>query len=120
MKQALPDAGGGVYRVAVSSYASLHRSVWGGDIAAIRFPTGTDAECGAGPPIVLSATDRAAVNQEYDRVARSIAAFKGSAESNRYSTKFDACRAGAPRSPRRRCSGGCCSWGRDGAGRAMR
>lgn len=94
MEQALPDAGCVVYRVSVSSYAALYRSVWGGDIAAIRFPAGTDAACGAGTPIALNAADRAAVNQEYDRIARSIAAFEASAESNRYSSKFDAWRAG--------------------------
>jgi cytochrome c peroxidase len=94
VEQALPDAACVVYRVSVSGYAALYASVWGGNLASIAFPPGTDADCAAGTPITLDAANRAKVNQEYDRIALSIAAFEASAESNAYTSKFDAWRSG--------------------------
>jgi cytochrome c peroxidase len=93
-EQALPDAACVVYRVSVSSYAALYTAVWGANIATIIFPAGTDANCAAGDPIALDAANRAKVNEDYDNIARSIAAFEGSSESNQYSSKFDAWKAG--------------------------
>ena len=93
-EQALPDAACVVYRVSVSGYATLYATVWGGNLASIVFPAGTDAACAAGNTVALDATNRAKVNQEYDHIALSIAAFEGSAESNQYSSKFDAWKAG--------------------------
>ena len=95
VEQALPDAACVVHRVSTSSYAALYATVWGENLASIVFPAGTDASCAAGTPIALDATNRAQVSQEYDRIALSIAAFEGSAESNQYTSRFDAWRAGS-------------------------
>ncbi len=94
VEQALPDAACVVYRVSVSSYAAQYATVWDGNLASIVFPAATDAPCAAGTPITLDAINRAKVNQEYDRIALSIAAFEASPESNQYTSKFDAWRAG--------------------------
>ncbi len=94
LEMALPDAACVVYRVSVSAYAGLYAAVWGGNLASIVFPGTTDASCAAGTPIALDATNRAKVNDEIDNIARSIAAFEGSPESNQYSSRFDAWKAG--------------------------
>ena len=93
-EQALPDAACVVHRVSTAGYAALYGEVWGANLASIVFPAGTDAACAAGTPITLDATNRAKVNQEYDRIALSIAAFEASPESNQYTSKFDAWKAG--------------------------
>jgi cytochrome c peroxidase len=84
VEQALPDAACVVYRV----------SVWDGNLASIVFPAGTDGLCAAGTPITLTAINRAKVNQEYDRIALSIAAYEASPESNQYTSRFDAWKSG--------------------------
>jgi cytochrome c peroxidase len=94
VEQALPDPACVVYRVSQADYAGLYASVWGGNLASIVFPPTIDSECAAGNPIALDAATRAKVNTEYDNIALAIAAFEGSAESNAYSSKFDAWRRG--------------------------
>lgn len=94
VEQALADAACVVYRVSVSSYAALYTSVWGGNLASIAFPAGTDANCAAGNTVALDSPNRAKVSVEYDHIALSIAAFEGSVESNQYSSRFDAWKAG--------------------------
>lgn len=94
VEQALADAACVVHRVAVSSYAALYATVWGGNLASITFPAGTDAACAAGNTVALDVANRAKVNLEYDHIALSIAAYEGSAESNQYTSKFDAWKAG--------------------------
>jgi len=93
-EQALPDAACLVYRVSVASYASLYISAVGPDITTIAFPSTTDSDCASGATIVLSATDRATVDREYDNIAYVIAAFEASAESNQFTSKFDAWKRG--------------------------
>jgi cytochrome c peroxidase len=90
-EQGLPDAACVVYRVSVSSYAPLYRSVWGSDIDAISFPSDADARCGVeGTTLPLSAANRARMNTEYDQIARSISAFEASPLVSAFTSKFDA------------------------------
>ncbi len=69
VEQALPNAATVVRRVCRSSYGSLFRSVWG--------------------ELACSNAD-----EGYEAVALSIAAFEGSPDVNRFSTKYDAVRRG--------------------------
>jgi cytochrome c peroxidase len=69
MEQALPDAAVLVKAVCAAGYAPLFRQVWGADACA-------DTE------------------KAFDNVGRSIAAFEGSKEVDRFASKFDAFLAG--------------------------
>lgn len=94
-EQALPDAACVVYRVSISAYADLYEQVWGDNIDTIDFPDNTDTLCGSeGESIPLSAEDRTRVDNEYDNIALSIAAYEGSPGVNQFSSKFDASRGG--------------------------
>lgn len=66
-EQALPDAATVVGLVCSASYGSLFRGVWG------------EAIC-----------QSANVNEAYDAIGLSIAAYEGSSESNAFSSKYDA------------------------------
>jgi cytochrome c peroxidase len=90
-EQGLPDIACVVYRVSKSGYAGMYRQSWGTDIDKIGFPADADARCAMeGTTLALSAADREAARVEYDRIARSVAAFEGSGQVNRFSSKFDA------------------------------
>jgi len=90
-EQGLPDMACVVLRVSRSDYAALYRQAWGSSIDQIAFPAGADALCGVeGSTLQLSPTDRERVRVEYDRIARSVAAFEGSAQVSAFSSKFDA------------------------------
>lgn len=90
-EQGLPDMACVVLRVSRSNYAARYREAWGMSIDRIAFPTGADALCGMeGTTLQLSPTDREHVRVEYDRIARSVAAFEGSAQVSAFSSKFDA------------------------------
>jgi cytochrome c peroxidase len=71
LEQALGTSSDVVNRICSGTYGADFRAVWG------------DAMC-----------DAAQVNAAYDAVGRSIAAFEGSSESNAFTSKFDAFRAG--------------------------
>jgi cytochrome c peroxidase len=70
LEQALAAPTDVVTRICTGSYAALFREVWGSEIC----------------------TD---VAEAYDAVGLSVAAFEGSTESNTFTSKFDAFRAGA-------------------------
>jgi cytochrome c peroxidase len=90
-EQGLPDSACVVYRVSTATYASLYESVWGDNISTISFPAYTDELCEQeGISIPLSPDERAKVEQEYDNIAISIAAYEDSSEVNRFSSKYDA------------------------------
>jgi len=94
-EMALPDLACVVYRVSTGPYGAQYRSVAGNDIATIRFPANTDRLCATeGDTVPLAPADRAKAVAEYDRIARSVAAFEGSAEMSPFSSKFDAYRKG--------------------------
>lgn len=94
-EQGLRDPACVVYYVATGAYADQYKAVWGNDIADIAFPADMGALCAAeGGLVALSPADRAKVNQEYDRIALSIAAYEASPEVNQFTSKFDAWRGG--------------------------
>ena len=94
-EQALPDAACVVYRVSMAAYAELYEKVWGGNILTIDFPTNTDNLCEQeGITIPLDSQDRAKVEEEYDNIALSIAAYEDSPGVNQFNSKFDARRGG--------------------------
>jgi cytochrome c peroxidase len=100
VEQALPDAACVVQRVRdESDYIDDYLEHWGDDILAIQFPPASemDAICStlvaeAGEHVPLSEADRALVNQEFDKIAISIAVYEES--HNLFSSKFDAARRG--------------------------
>ena len=99
VEQALADSACVVYRVCnpaiPSDYPVLFEEVWGDETCDISWPVDVGAVCATDGGIVsLSATDRAKVEQNYDSIALSIAAFEASPESNAFSSKYDAYLAG--------------------------
>ncbi|HEU4697835.1 MAG TPA: cytochrome c peroxidase [Gemmatimonadales bacterium] len=94
-EMALTDLACVVYRVSTAEYAPRYRAVWGNDIASVRFPATTDRLCAIeGDSVPLTQQDRAKAVAEFDRIARSVAAFEGSAEMSPFDSKFDAFRKG--------------------------
>ena len=95
VEQALPDAACVVYRVCESRYGDLFREVWNPSICVIDWPQDLNSQCKmVGGEVALSPQDRNKVNNAYDRVALSVAAFEGSKASNAFTSKIDAHRAG--------------------------
>ena len=74
LEQALPNAGEVVSRVCSAAYGADFRAVWGASIC-----------------------DPANVATAYDAIGYSVSAFEGSSESNAFTSKFDAFRAGQAR-----------------------
>ena len=97
VEQALPDAACVVYRVCEGTYGDLFDTVWGQDACMIDWPGNgvVNQQCvksdGAVP---LSPEEREKVDQAYDQIALSIAAFEDSPVSNAFTSKLDAVRAG--------------------------
>ncbi len=95
VEQALPDAACVVYRVCEGRYGDLFKEVWNPAVCQISWPRNINRECRKTDGMVqLSPQDRNKVDQAYDRVALSVAAFEGSKESNAFTAKVDAHRAG--------------------------
>jgi len=94
-EQALPDAACVVHGVCTGGYSTQFRAVWGSDACNISWPIDTALLCASeGGTVPLSALDRARVNQNYDAIALSIAAYEASPESNAFTSKFDYSRKG--------------------------
>jgi cytochrome c peroxidase len=89
-EQALADAACVVYFVSVSDYAGLFETVWGDAISSVDFGTDPETSCRAGGTLSLSAEDETIVEQAYDQIGLTIAAYEASAEVNQFSSKFDA------------------------------
>ena len=98
VEMGLPDPACVVYRVCNPKnsiqYPVLLTDVWGAEACAITWPADIDATCAAELPVNLEPADREQVNTSYDQIALSIAAYEGSPEVNRYSSKYDAYLAG--------------------------
>ena len=95
VEQALPDAACVVNRVCEGDYGDLFRKVWTGQNCAIRWPANTFGQCNSPTGRVkLSAADRERVENAYNQIALSIAAFEASKASNAFTAKVDAVRAG--------------------------
>jgi cytochrome c peroxidase len=96
VEQALPDAACVVNRVCEGDYGDLFRQVWSGQNCAVKWPANTFGQCNSPTGSVkLSAGDRERVENAYNQIALSIAAFEGSKASNAFTAKVDAVRAGA-------------------------
>jgi cytochrome c peroxidase len=95
VEQALPDAACVVYRVCEGKYGDLFDQVWGLRACMIDWPNDIRRVCTRPDgEVLLSEEDREKVNDAYDRVALSVAAFEGSSASNAFTSKIDAHRAG--------------------------
>lgn len=90
VEQALPDAACVVNRVCEGDYGTLFRQVWSGANCAIKWPANTFGQCNSPTGTVkLSAADRERVEQVYNQIALSIAAFEASKASNAFTSKID-------------------------------
>jgi cytochrome c peroxidase len=98
VEQALPDAACVVYQACTSGrYQGLFEQVWGTDACDIAWPSRQVMQglCSSeGATANLSPEDRQKVDDAYDQVALSIAAYEDSARVNRFSSKYDAYVAG--------------------------
>jgi cytochrome c peroxidase len=95
-EMALPDRACVVFRIAKGSYASLYTAAYGPSITQISFPPNTNSLCAEEHITVpLAPAARAQVDVEYDRIARSIAAFENSPAVNQFDSKHDAVLRGA-------------------------
>jgi cytochrome c peroxidase len=93
VEQALPDEACVVYRVLNGDYPVSYEDVWGA--VSVAWPADVETACATeGGAVVLSPTDRDAVDLAYDRIALSIAAYEGSTEVNAFTSKFDAVQLG--------------------------
>ena len=95
VEQALPDSACVVHRVCTSSYSNIFKKVWSPGLCKISWPGDIETACQQADGVVhLSPQHRMKSDKAYDRVALSIAAFEGSSESNAFTAKIDAHRAG--------------------------
>jgi len=94
VEQGLPDAACVVYRVCKGEYARLFDKVWTPNACGITWATDIEDQCKDIDGVVaLSPQDRKKVDNAYDRVTLSIAAFEGSKASNAFTSRLDAIRA---------------------------
>jgi cytochrome c peroxidase len=98
VEQALPDAACVVYRVCEGKYGDLFDTVWSPKACAINWPSKMEIHQVCNDPEgevqLPTVEDRNKVDAAYDRIALSIAAFEASADSNAFTSKLDAHRAG--------------------------
>jgi cytochrome c peroxidase len=95
VEQALPHAACVVYRVCEGSYGKLFDEVWSPARCDIDWPENMDYLCAQTEwPKPDPVGQKGKIEGNYDRVALSIAAFEASAESNAFTSKLDAHRAG--------------------------
>ncbi|UTG94175.1 cytochrome-c peroxidase [Geobacter sulfurreducens] len=94
LEQALPDSACVVHRVCTATYGTAMDAVWPGSCA-IAWPADVDTACATeGAFVNLDAPNRTKSNLAYDYIALAIAAYEGSAESNAFTSKYDAFLAG--------------------------
>jgi cytochrome c peroxidase len=87
VEQALPSAACVVHRVCTGAYWALARAVFGTDACEIGWAAEPCAPQAAGSR--LPPADAARVDKTYDAIARAIAAYEASAESDAFTSKFD-------------------------------
>jgi cytochrome c peroxidase len=93
LEQGTSDSACIVWKVETGDYPVTYADVWGP--TGIDWPADMDVLCATeGALVPLTAADRAASNMAYDRIALSIEAFEASPESNAFTSKFDAWKAG--------------------------
>jgi cytochrome c peroxidase len=87
VEQALPSAACVVHRVCTGAYWALARAVWGADACSIGWaadPCAPQAQAGGVAP-----ADAARIDRTYDAIARAIAVYEASPESDAFTSKFD-------------------------------
>ena len=99
LEMALPDSACVVQRVCrpanPAHYPVKLIDVWGAETCAINLPADLEDRCAkADARISLAKPTRKAVDEAYDRIALSIAAFETSREVNPFSSKYDLFLAG--------------------------
>jgi len=96
VEQALPDTACVVYRVCEGKYGELYDEVWNPNFCQVNWPKNIEGLCHqtSWPVPDPLEKQRNKIEQAYDRVALSIAAFEGSKASNAFTSKIDAHRAG--------------------------
>jgi len=96
VEQALPDTACVVYRVCNGGYGRLFEEVWNPSFCEVNWPNNLYYLCHqtTWPEPDPMGNQRNKIEQAYDRVALSIAAFEGSKQSNAFTSKLDAHRAG--------------------------
>jgi len=82
MEQGLPDAACVVYRVVTSDYGDLYKQVWGE--LKINWPKNICSKVVTLPP-----KDMTKVDEAYNKIARSIAAYERSKEVSSFTSKYD-------------------------------
>jgi cytochrome c peroxidase len=92
----LPDNACVVYFVCSAIYPVAFETVWGAEACDVAWPADVEAQCAdEGGLVALSPEGAAQVEELYDQIALSIAAYEGSAEVNAFSSRYDAYLAGA-------------------------
>lgn len=95
VEMALPDAACVVQRACQSGYADDMAAVWGGDICEISFPDDLAANCMTeDASFDFDENTDAAIDGAFFAIARSLAAYEGSSEVNKFSSRFDQWQAG--------------------------
>jgi cytochrome c peroxidase len=93
VEQALPDPACVVYRVCNANTPSQYPVAFG-DVypgaCDINWPARVDRSCKSGDMINLDPIDRDKVDEAYDNIGLSVAAYEASAEVNQYTSKYDA------------------------------
>jgi len=82
MEQGLPDAACVVYRVVTSDYGDLYKKVW--SELKINWPKNICSKVVTLPP-----KDMTKVDEAYNKIARSIAAYERSKEVSSFTSKYD-------------------------------
>ena len=93
VEQALPDPACVVYRVCNAQTPSQYPVAFGDvypGVCDINWPGGVDQSCKAGEMIDLDQAERDKVDEAYDNIGLSVAAYEASPEVNQYTSKFDA------------------------------
>jgi cytochrome c peroxidase len=93
-EQALPAAGCVVYRVCTGAYETEFRTVAGQQACSIAWPANIDSACSTPGAVIALGSQQPAVDATYDLIARLIAAYEASPESNAFTSKFDYWRKG--------------------------
>jgi cytochrome c peroxidase len=91
LEQAFADEACVVFRVCGASYPISLTEVWGAESCEIPWPDDAETICGIqGGTLELTPQDRHRVELAFDQIARSLAAYEASPESNAFTSKFDA------------------------------
>lgn len=92
LEMASPHQACVVQKVCDADYPVQMKDVWGANICNLNFPTTLQGDC-ANPDALVTLGDPevlAKVNDAFDRIALSIAAYENSSEVMRFSSRYDA------------------------------